>query len=267
MLRDAVGQAHEPCTGAPRIVSLVPSLTELVCALGLTEHLVGRTGFCVHPRQALQQVPKIGGTKDVSMDKVRALAPTHAIVNIDENRRETVAALEEFIPHVIVTHPLGPADNIDLFRLFGAIFHRAEQAEALARRCAEGLASVEAAATRHRREKVLYLIWKDPWMTVSRDTYISATLAAAGWDTLPVEAARRYPEVLPGTAWLREVERVLLPSEPYRFCARHVAQIATLLPLGRTPVQLIDGTMTSWYGSRAIAGLHYLEHLRTAGGR
>jgi ABC-type Fe3+-hydroxamate transport system substrate-binding protein len=194
MLRDAIGQTHQPWMGVPRIVSLVPSLTELVCELGLAPQLVGRTGFCVHPRALLRQVARVGGTKDVRLDKIRALAPTHVIVNVDENRRETVTALQDFVPHVIVTHPTRPADNLELFHLFGAIFQRPAQARGLAERFTEAMSRLAAAARQQQREHVLYLIWKDPWMTVSRDTYIAAMLAAAGWDSLPATAPRRYPK-------------------------------------------------------------------------
>ena len=96
-----------------RIVSLVPSITELVCDLGLAGALVGRSGFCVHPRETLKRVPKVGGTKDVSLDKVRALAPTHVLLNIDENQQATATALREFVPHLIVTHPLAPLASIN----------------------------------------------------------------------------------------------------------------------------------------------------------
>ena len=113
-----------------RIVSLVPSLTELVCALGLRPWLVGRTGFCIHPAD-LTEVPKVGGTKDVRLDRVRALAPTHVLVNVDENRRETAEELRTFVPNVVVTHPLGPDDNPPLYRLLGGIFGRDAEAERL----------------------------------------------------------------------------------------------------------------------------------------
>ncbi|MBS1216709.1 MAG: periplasmic binding protein, partial [Proteobacteria bacterium] len=103
ILRDAAGTLHTPATGNVRIVSLVPSITELVVDLGLGRELVGRTGFCVHPRDAVRRIPKVGGTKDVDLDKLRALAPTHVVVNVDENRKETADALREFVPHVIVT--------------------------------------------------------------------------------------------------------------------------------------------------------------------
>src|SRR5213592_3497021 len=92
----------------PRIASLVPSLTELLIVLGLREHLVARTGFCIHPADAVRDIPKVGGTKDVNLAKLRRLAPTHVLVNVDENRLETAEALREFVPEVIVTHPSRP---------------------------------------------------------------------------------------------------------------------------------------------------------------
>ena len=117
---DALGKLHGRYPGSPRIVSLVPSLTELLIALGLGAQLTGRTGFCVHPRAALRGIPKLGGTKGFDRERLRALQPTHVLVNIDENRRDEVAALEEFVPHLVVTHPLEARDNLDLYRLLGA---------------------------------------------------------------------------------------------------------------------------------------------------
>src|ERR1700755_515223 len=130
-LRDAAGTVHEPAGSEARIVCLVPSITEVICDLGLADQLVGRTGFCIHPWDTVRTIPKLGGTKDVKLERIRELAPTHAIVNIDENTREVACTLAEFVPHVVVTHPLGPRDNLDLYRLLGAIFHRRPQAERL----------------------------------------------------------------------------------------------------------------------------------------
>ena len=107
-----------------RIVSLVPSLTELLCELGLCDSLVGRTGFCIHPREALRDVPKVGGTKDVAIDKVRELAPTHLVVNVDENEKPTVDTLAAFVPEVVVTHPIAVDDNRALIERFGRFPHR-----------------------------------------------------------------------------------------------------------------------------------------------
>ena len=241
-----------------RIVSLVPSITELLCALGLERQLVGRTGFCIHPWEIVRHVPKVGGTKDVKLEKIRELAPTHVVVNVDENRREDAEALREFVPEVIVTHPLGPLDNLVLYRRLGAAFGREPEAERL---CAEfERAHARVAEAELPPRDVLYLIWKDPWMTVSPDTYISQTLALFDWRTLPTEAGERYPEValveLAG-----QVDHVLLSSEPFHFKQRHVEELEGLV--GGAAVSLIDGEMTSWYGSRAIAGLDYmLEYAR-----
>ena len=128
---DALGKPHGRYSGSPRIVSLVPSLTELLVALDLAKALVGRTGFCIHPRQVVRRIPKLGGTKGFRIDKLRALKPTHVLVNIDENRREEVEALADFVPHLIVTHPLTVGDNLDLYRLLGGVFAREQRAEVL----------------------------------------------------------------------------------------------------------------------------------------
>jgi len=256
---DWAGVAHATAA-APRIASLVPSLTELLFALDLGPHVVARTGFCVHPRAA-RGVRKIGGTKDPDLAALRALAPTHLIVNVDENRREDVDAARAFVPHVVVTHPQAPADNLRLFALFGAIFARDALARALVARMREALVQAQARTRTLPRERVLYLIWRDPWMTVARDTYVSATLAHVGFDTLPQAAIKRYPEVAADDGAWRAADRILLSTEPYAFRPRDAEALARAT--GRR-VNLVDGEWTSWYGSRAIAGLASLAAFRAA---
>src|ERR1700742_2629139 len=129
----AAGVAHAPAAGPLRIVSLVPSITELLCDLGLSGQLVGRTGFCIHPWETVREVPKGGGTKDVKLARVRELAPTHVVVNVDENRREDADALAEFVPNVVVTHPREPRDNLALYRQMGETFGVEAAAEELCR--------------------------------------------------------------------------------------------------------------------------------------
>jgi ABC-type Fe3+-hydroxamate transport system substrate-binding protein len=242
-----------------RIVCLVPSITELVCDLGLAEQLVGRTGFCIHPWETVKQIPKVGGTKQIKLERIRELAPTHAIVNVDENRREDADALAEFVPHIVVTHPLGPLDNLDLYRLLGATFGREKQAEWL---CDE----LEQALGKLREhdwppQDVLYLIWRDPWMAVAPDTYIARMLALVGWRSHPLHPTDRYPTV-DLKKYAGRVNRVLLSSEPYHFKERHRPEVAAALP--QAHISLIDGEMTSWYGSRAIQGLRYLGDYASA---
>ncbi|HEU4599122.1 MAG TPA: helical backbone metal receptor, partial [Solirubrobacterales bacterium] len=230
-----------------------PSITELLCELGLEGQLVGRTGFCIHPWETVRKIPKVGGTKDVKLERVRELQPTHVVVNVDENRKETAEALAEFVPEVVVTHPRAPRDNLDLYRQMGRLFGRKEEAERLCAEFERALARAREAAGPPR--KVLYLIWREPWMTVAPDTYVSRTLALFNWQTRPAECAERYPKVDLGACGA-EGDRVLLSSEPFHFDRRHLPEVEAVV--GGTPVSLIDGEMTSWYGSRAIAGLDYL---------
>ncbi len=250
----------------PRIASLVPSATETLVALGLAPCLVARTGFCIHPAEAVKDVPKVGGTKDVNLDKLRRLAPTHVVVNVDENRRETAEALRAFVPEVIVTHPSRPEDNLALFEQLRVAFADQpgvnERAAALSAEFSAALARCRGQA--RPGENVLYLIWRDPWMTVARDTYISTLLAEAGWRTWPDvqggdHGAGRYPALRGDEPWLRQVDRVLLSSEPYRFNLTHVDEAQALCPQAR--VQLVDGELLSWWGSRGAAGLDYLGRL------
>lgn len=264
---DAIGRRHACAGPDARIVCLVPSITELLFALGLGERVVGRTGFCVHPKERVKAVPKVGGTKDVDIPRIRELAPTHLIVNVDENEKPAVDALADFVPEVIVTHPLAPLDNLALYRLIGGIFGQEERAQAL---CSEFRAAYDAAVAacaRLPRETVLYMIWKSPWMTVSRDTYISRTLAAVGWETVEIQSTDRYPKIELTPELLSRVDRVLLSSEPYAFRQKHLEEVRQLLlpfAVHRSPltVSLIDGEMTSWYGNRAITGLRVLSTLR-----
>ena len=258
---DALGVRHARCTGETRIVSLVPSLTELLFTLGLGAKVVGRTGFCVHPQPEIRRVPKVGGTKDVDLDRVPSLAPTHLIVNVDENRKEVVAALRSAVPHIIVTHPLKADDNVALFRLFGAIFAREEAAETLCRQFLQSKDALREAAQAWQAASALYLVWRNPWMTVSRATYISDMLRLAGWGTLPEQATARYPEA--GEQDWQRADILLLATEPYRFRERDVAELRGCLGAERS-VALIDGEMVSWYGSRAIAGLRYLREFRAS---
>jgi len=268
-LVDALGREHPPVApGQARIVSLVPSITELLCDLGLASSLVGRTGFCIHPAAVVRGIPKVGGTKDVNIDKIRRLAPTHLVVNIDENERPTVEALAESIPHVIVTHPLAPRDNLNLYRLLGGIFGAEEKAEALCAAFEREYALLQA-MPKGRPQVMLYCIWQDPWMTVSPDTYIARMMEEIGWkcwtpgDAAGLGAGVRYPEFRWSEEVVRSIDGVLLSSEPYRFTEAHVDALEK--QVGK-PVRLLDGEMMSWYGSRAIAGLRYLREVLTFAG-
>ncbi len=248
-----------------RIASLVPSLTELVVALGLKDRLVARTGFCIHPAADVRHVPKVGGTKDVNLSKLRRLSPTHVLLNVDENRRDIADVLQNDA-ELVVTHPCDPEDNLTLVDqlagLFGAEPGVADRAAALRKDLEAELGATRADGRAPCR--VLYLIWHDPWMTVARDTYISRMLARVHWNTLPAldggdHGAARYPVVRGDERWLADVERVLLSSEPFHFGEEHLLAAQALCP--RATVQRVDGELLSWYGPRAVPGLRYLRQL------
>lgn len=238
----------------PRIACLVPSITELLAALGLAPYLVARTGYCIHPADGLAGMAKVGGTKEVNLAKLERLAPSHVIVNIDENRAETVAGLRDFVPEIVVTHPRGPEDVAALIAQMATTFATALQAEL-------------SATTLENRPgvPVLYLIWREPWMTVARVTYIARLLRRVNWCTLPAaeggeHGAARYPALSGHETWLADVQEVLLSSEPYAFSPEHIGEAQTLCPRAR--VRLVNGELLSWYGPRTAAGLRYLRRLR-----
>ena len=263
----------------PRIASLVPSLTEMLFEVGLGPWVVARTGFCIHPREQVAAVPKVGGTKDVNLAKLRRLAPTHLLVNVDENRRETVDAIAAWsaddgpgAPTVLVTHPIAPHDNLALVDLLLAHFGEWGEARTKLQQLRNSLNDELAQMRPQERpiQRVLYLIWHNPWMTVARDTYIANLLAQVRWETLPHQVggergAARYPVVHGDEPWLAEVDQVLLSSEPYAFGAEHLAQAQRLCP--NAQVRLVDGEMLSWYGARAVPGLRYLRQIAETAGR
>ncbi len=257
-LSDAVDVRLVPITSPARIVCLVPSITELLFDLNLGDQIVGRTRYCIHPAERVQAVPGVGGTKKIKQALLKELHPTHVIVNIDENPRDLVEQIAGYVPHVIVTHPLEPCDNPALYRLLGGIFRREAEAEVLCQRFEQVFKALRAAAQGWPRRKVVYLIWRKPWMTVSRATYISRTLDLVGWDTLPAAAEERYPAVEMKQALLDEAELILFSSEPYPFKSEELAAFSRQYNYPPDRLLFIDGEMTSWYGSRVIAGLEYL---------
>jgi ABC-type Fe3+-hydroxamate transport system substrate-binding protein len=262
---DYLGKTHEPAPDA-RVLSLVPSLTELMFDLGLAENLVGRTHYCIHPADRIGVVPSVGGTKKIKMNRVRELAPTHALVNVDENPREMADDLRRMGIDVIVTHPMHPDDNQSLYALIGHVFGADAAAAELAARYRSAREAFDTNGN-YPPLNAVYLIWKNPWMAIDADTYIARTLGLVNWrvvtpgadPTLEGDAAR-YPEVALDDLSLKDVDLVLFSSEPYTFTERHLDEFRQAFPDHAGKAHLIDGEMTSWYGSRAIQGLTYLRN-------
>lgn len=259
---DAFNQSHVQAKEDCRIISLVPSLTETLFDLGLKDNLVARTAFCIHPSPEVKSIKSIGGTKQVNMEKLLPLNASHLIVNIDENPKELVDELRQHIPNIIVTHPNRPEDNFELFKLLGGVFNREKQAEKLCADLQVALTNLRLAAQDLPKLSALYFIWNKPWMTISSETYISRTLALANITTHPEISKSRYPEVDPTDPAFKDLDAILFSSEPFAFNDQHIASFAKTFGFPEQKLFKIDGEMTSWYGSRAIASLHKLYEFR-----
>ena len=260
MILDANNYAHQKAEGNFRIVSLVPSITELLFDLGLKDSIVGRTPFCIHPEDGVKNVKKIGGTKTLNVEKIMEVEPTHVVLNIDENKVELFETLSERDVEIIVTHPNNPQDNLKLFYLLSYIFSCEKKGAALSSALKTKMNALKELSPKFSKMKVLYLIWKDPWMSVSRSTYISGMLKLIGWQTIPCNKNNRYPILTPNEISELDYDLCLLSSEPYPFENKHIEEINTIK---KKPSQviLVDGEKLSWYGSRVLKGIDYLFHL------
>ncbi|MEM7788561.1 MAG: helical backbone metal receptor [Bacteroidota bacterium] len=224
-----------------RIVSLVPSQTELLADLGA--EVVGLTRVCVHPAGWKAEKPIVGGTKNVRLDRVRDLAPDLVLANKEENVREQVEALADVCP-VYVTDVPDVAASLAMIRTVGRLVGRPEAAATLADDIASGFGGLGEAG---RGRRVLYLIWRDPWMSVGRDTIIADVLRRGGFQSV-TDGHTRYPSLSEAEIRTLGPEAVLLSSEPYPFGEKHLDEVQALAP--DAEVVLVDGEPFSWYGSR-----------------
>ena len=242
-----------------KIVSLCPSLTELVFDLGAGDSLVGRTKFCVHPADRVDAIEKVGGTKNPKIDRIIELAPDLVLMNEEENRKEDAAALEAAGVRVHSSMPRTSAETAAMVRSIGIALGRSREAEAIA-------ADIERRADRVRRDAVRYppvryacLIWRDPIMTVNDDTFIAGLLTLPGGQNVFGAREARYPTISPAELHDADPLRVLLPNEPFPFQSRHIDELAALSRLPRERFRVVDGELLSWHGSRTPRGIDYAE--------
>ncbi len=227
-----------------RIVSLVPSLTEALDALGLDAETVGVTRFCVHPADWKARKAIVGGTKGTDPARVLALAPDLVIANREENDRAPVEQIAAAGVPVWLSDIASVADTLDALRDLGRVTGRAPEGDALADRIASAFAAVPPAS---RPVRAAYLIWRDPWMTVGSDTIVHDVMAWGGLTNVFGDRPR-YPAVTADEIRAADPDVVLLSSEPFPFAEKHVAEVQALAPRAR--VVLVDGEAFSWYGPR-----------------
>ena len=248
---------------ARRIVSLVPSTTELLCALGLADALVGVTVYCVEPADVVRTKTRVGGEKDPDLELIRALAPDLVVVNVEENRREDVEALRAAGLRVWVTHPRTVDESLAMIRELGEATGAVEEARALLADLELQVGAVRARLADRRATPVFYPIWRGPFMTVGGDTYIHDLLAACGGANVFGDR-RRYPTVTLDEIAARAPEVVLLPDEPFRFRRAHLRDFEPYpaMPAVRDRrLHLVDGQRFSWHGPRLAEALRTVPAL------
>lgn len=240
-----------------RIISLVPSLTELLVDIGLEDALVGVTKFCVHPVGINKRVQVIGGTKNLRVDLIRSLNPDLIIANKEENEQNQVEALASDVP-VYLSEITCVADAYEMMRIVGRLTQTTTTVQQRIFELERAEAGLRQQSSISPPKKVLYLIWRDPWMSAGGDTFIDDMLNCCGWENVLAER-RRYPSISDTEIRALEPELVLLSSEPYPFKDKHRAEIEALLPNAK--VQLADGEAFSWYGTRMHHSFDYLRNL------
>jgi ABC-type Fe3+-hydroxamate transport system substrate-binding protein len=251
---DMLGRELEISFPPKRIVSLVPSQTELLHDLGLEDEVVGITKFCVHPENWFRSKTRVGGTKQVHYDRIEALQPDLILANKEENTEEIVNALAGKYPvWVSDIHDMNEA--LQMIAAIGDITGKTEKAQEIVTGIRTSFLALQPAVN---VANVAYFIWRDPWMSVGADTFISHMIAEMGWQNVFANKTR-YPEISFEELAAAKPDLVLLSSEPYPFKEKHIAEIQAVVPHAK--VLLVDGEMFSWYGSRLLYAAGYFREL------
>lgn len=249
--------AHPPA----RIVSLVPSWTETLFALGFNSEIVGITKFCVAPAEAVASIAKVGGTKNPDVRAIMKLEPELVIANAEENRREDIERLRAGGIPVFTTYPRTVPGAVESILRMGRALGREAGAATLAKEITLAVSGIEAAlgVWSKLRLRVFCPIWKNPWMSFNGDTYAHDVLRMLGYNNVYASAGERYPTVTLEEAVERRPDIVILPDEPYAFDESDVVELKGMLPpaLGRR-VLIVGGRDLHWYGVHMVNGLKSL---------
>ena len=255
-----------------RIVSLCPSLTELVFALGLEEQLVAITKYCIHPAAGVAKLEKVAGTKDPDVQRIIELAPDAVLLNEEENRIEDAEALQEAGLNLVNTFPKTPMETAPMVRHVGKSLAAladspgqadriGQRAEAIALEIETRCAEVAAAAAGSAPVSFAYLIWRKPYMTVNADTYPSAILEQAGGQNVFSDHVDRFPAIELAALIEANPDQVYLCTEPFPFEQKHIDELAAATGFPPERFHIADGEYLSWHGSRTPAGVDYARSL------
>ncbi|MFT5437918.1 MAG: iron complex transport system substrate-binding protein [Ulvibacter sp.] len=241
-----------------RIISLVPSQTELLVDLGLKSKLVGITKFCVHPEELQKDVAVVGGTKTLHYDKVKALKPDIIICNKEENTAEIVEECGKIAP-VWVSDIYTLEDSLEMILSLGEIFKVRGKTSEIYEKIVSEAYNFSVSIQSSPKKKVAYLIWKKPYMAAGRNTFVNAMLKLNNFENILSEENSRYPEIQ--LSALKSADLVLLSSEPFPFKESDVIELKKAL---QTEVLLVDGEYFSWYGSRLQNAFIYFKTLHSS---
>jgi len=244
-----------------RIVSLCPSLTELVFDLGCGDSLVGITDYCIHPADGVGAVEKVGGTKNPLVERIVELAPDVVLFNQEENRREDAAALDAVGIHCLTTFPRDCEGTAEMVEIIGKELEAVAQAKRIAADIRTRTRRVVEAAQGREPVTWAYLIWRKPWMSVNADTFSDALLRQAGGLNVFAETEERYPTITVQDLVDADPDRILLCTEPFPFKEKHIDELVEATGFSRDRFAIVDGEYLSWHGSRTPDGIDYAEQL------
>lgn len=247
-----------------RIVSLCPSLTELVFDLGRGDDLVGITTYCVHPADRVGAVEKVRGTKDPDCARIAELRPDLVLMNEEENRLEDLEALQAAGLPCHTSFPRDVDGTAAMVRSIAAALDRSLEGERIARDIEDRRDRVRQESEGLEPVRWAYLIWRKPWMTVNGDTFVDALLELAGGVNVFADHAERYPAIEASDLAAANPDVVLLATEPFPFEAKHADELAEATGLARERFRVADGEYLSWHGSRTPDGIDYAAGLMRA---
>lgn len=253
IVTDQLNRSIQVAQAPQRIISLVPSQTELLYDLGLREEVVGITKFCIHPELWFRSKTRIGGTKKYHFDRIAALKPDLIIGNKEENEQIQIEQLMQSYP-VWMSAIYTFEDALQMVLQVGTLVNRATIAQTLVEQTRASFQQISKA----EGQSVAYLIWRKPYMLAAKETFIDEMLHLCGFQNA-FAAQRRYPTVSLDELEAAAPDCIFLSSEPYPFKTEHIAELQTVLP--KTDIRLVDGEAFSWYGSRLLKSVSYFNEL------
>ncbi|WP_271406614.1 ABC transporter substrate-binding protein [Tenacibaculum soleae] len=256
--KDQMNRVFEVPKTPKRIISLVPSQTELLVDLGLEKFIIGVTKFCIHPSYLRKKKTIVGGTKNIKIDKIKALKPDIILCNKEENTKEIVEACEQIAPtHVSDIFALD--DSKELIMQYGEILSCKTAAENIVKKLNIEISKFQQFIKNTKEKKVAYFIWRNPWMVAGNNTFINHLLELNNFKNI-YSNKQRYPEInLDEITKNDALDFILLSSEPYPFKEKHISEISKYYKNSQTI--LVDGEMFSWYGSRLLKAFDYFIQL------